>query len=365
VFPIFLFTSIPVLILFYSGEGIELSYSNILSEQKSLIGYRYSEAYLKKYKLQKIKDGRRYNIMVVGNSRVLKFRKEMFQKSFYNAGYIIRTINDYTHFIDIIPEEKTPDILLVSLDQFLFNNDLPVNYDRDKILLMQNKKNNNLFSFYYYVDIWKDLLNAKYKIKNIFCAPDRKYYHGLDALVFRRGFRMDGSMSYGLKTPIDEIPDDSIQIRIEQLPEELLLKSVYFRPGKTLNLKAIEILGEFLKKCKQRRIQVIAYLPPIRNVNYGNFIKQRKHEYLKILYPSLKAVCDIYGSELYDFTDPSIIGATDDDFFDELHGREAVSIRILLEMSKNHSEIIKYIKVPNLLVKDMKQAVSRHKVYLD
>ena len=64
---------------------------------------------------------KREKIWVLGTSRVMSYKKEMFETSFYNAGgVVLRTISDYLYFLKSIPKRKYPSILIIGLDQNMF-----------------------------------------------------------------------------------------------------------------------------------------------------------------------------------------------------------------------------------------------------
>ena len=51
-----------------------------------------------------------------------KYVKEMFKTSFYNANDVVnfKIISDYLDFLKNIPQEKFPSILIIGLDQNMF-----------------------------------------------------------------------------------------------------------------------------------------------------------------------------------------------------------------------------------------------------
>ena len=124
--PFVLIFGIMILILFRTGEFFTPLNKLILSNEDYIIGYHFNENYYP-LKWKELTFNERKQVWVLGTSRVMSFRKEMFETSFYNACGTVTYISDYLDFLKKIPKEKYPNILIVGLDQIMFqvSNDSP------------------------------------------------------------------------------------------------------------------------------------------------------------------------------------------------------------------------------------------------
>jgi len=163
--PIILFFLVPSLFLFKATENFNYIDSKIKSGEKYLIGYIYNENNYKYLKWKQLSEEPKHSVVALGTSRVIQFRKEMFNASFYNAGYTVEKISHYKPFLESIPEEKYPDYLLISLDQWMFN---PAWEDSSKPLQKDIWSGAFTFipSFHTCLDVYADLLDKKYSFSD-------------------------------------------------------------------------------------------------------------------------------------------------------------------------------------------------------
>ena len=74
------------------------------------------------YKFQSVL-ARKPEVLVMGSSRVLQFREQFFDKTskFYNAGGPFGTVRHFRIFLESIPQELLPELVVVGLDHHYFN----------------------------------------------------------------------------------------------------------------------------------------------------------------------------------------------------------------------------------------------------
>ena len=62
-------------------------------------------------------------VLLLGSSRVGWIRSTFFNRNVnvYNAGISVQKIGDFTPFLDRIPADKTPKVMIIGLDQRFFN----------------------------------------------------------------------------------------------------------------------------------------------------------------------------------------------------------------------------------------------------
>jgi len=70
--------------------------------------------------------------------------------------------------------------------------------------------------------------------------------------------------------------------------------------------------------------------------------------YVFKLEPKLQPLFEKYGFHLFDFSDASLMGATDEEMIDGIHGSEKTYLRILIEMAKTDSILNSYVSSVDL-----------------
>ena len=123
VLPFVLFFSIPATVLYLSKEIFDIK--EVIDDLKKddtkyLVEWAYSgpTRYLKK-NLALYMDP---EIIVLGSSRTIGFTSEMFlTEKFYNFCNTISRTNWLNEFINIFPPNKNPEIILLGLDPWWFN----------------------------------------------------------------------------------------------------------------------------------------------------------------------------------------------------------------------------------------------------
>ena len=148
---------------------------------------------------------RRPEILVLGSSRTMQFRAEMFggqAASFYNAGGMIHSIGDIDQFLDLLPQDATPRMVIIGLDFWWLNADFPrlrVNsfatdakedgtyrWQGHASVLSEFARNPGLF-----LDLVTHGFGKKRNVNAI----------GALALFRQSGFRIDGSKRFDLRIP--------------------------------------------------------------------------------------------------------------------------------------------------------------------
>ncbi len=347
-----------MLALYNSGENYRDIDDTIL-EDEYFIGYGYNESNYRYLKFKSLSDLPRKEVVALGSSRVLQYRKQMFATSFYNAGYTIDGIKEFAVFMKAIPKEKYPKYLIISLDQWMFNK----NWDD----LSEDKKPEYWSgSFTKNADIktitnvWGDILKGKYGIT--FEKSDVKKI-GLNANVNNKGFRSDGSMYYGSQIEMllnnDENAND---FNYSETLNRIKKGKSRFEYGDEVNEEALEALDKFLLFCKQNDIYVIGFLPPYADKVNAKMAETGKYSYIKEIYPKAKPYFEKYNFEFYNFTHLSDVGSGDSETIDGFHGSETAYLRILIKMLEEGSALKNTTSLPKLK-NDLESRKNGYSVY--
>ena len=343
--PIISFLLVPVISLWSYKENFYNIDEVIQTGQPKLIGYAYNEKNYKYLKYKSIEQGPQQDILAVGSSRSLQFRSEMFSQKFYNAGYTITNIKDFLPFLKLIPKEKHPEVLIINLDQWMFNKTF------DPLKANPNKTQwTDAFTEYpdynTIMGVWKDIFNKKYPIINP--NTDKKY--GLNAVVNNKGFRKDGSMFYG--NQIEKlISNDSTanDYQFKDTFKRIKNGDNRFEYGNDFNKETLPIIEELLRYCNENNIKLIAYLPPYAPDVYEKLKASGNYKFMDSIYKELQPYFQEYNAEVFDFSNGLVINSNNEEFVDGFHGGEKTYARMLLKMLENQSVLKEYVNADVLV----------------
>lgn len=361
ILPLFLFLVPPFYILKHSGENFNDLDAAIKSNKKKIIGYSYNEKNYRYLKWKKLMVEKRYEVIALGSSRVLQFRKNMFESSFYNAGYTISGVEDFVPFLKSIPKEKHPKYVIIGLDQWMFNE----NWDDISII---KKASFWTEAFHKNPDIktikatWNDLLASKYNF-NISNRKNEIELIGLNACVNNVGFRNDGSMEYGndieKRIAKDSTANDYNFMDTFSRIEE---GRIQFKYGNKINPKAVSELEKLLSYCRTNGIYVVAFFPPFADAVNQKMNDSKKFSYKDGLYKRCNPILKKYSFELYDYSNLKTVNSNDSEVIDGFHGGEVTYTKMLLHMLKSGSRL-KEVSNPEKLNSDLNNPINRYIVY--
>ena len=287
------------------------------------------------------------DVAVLGTSRVLQFRAQMFRDPdrFYNAGAAAPTVWDLRSFLRDIPQDRQPKLLIVGLDQYLFNPNFaefrktaPAT-ETSWVDIVQTSR----------WTVYGDYTSGKFTLSALFRENRNDVRLGLNAIINNNGFRNDGSYHYGkyLANPRDPANEDldfrDTLTRIEKGDRR-------FEYGRRASPEAARELEAFLQLCRARGIHVVAFLPPFAHEVYARIMNLGdRYGYFRDLRSVLPAMFERYGYALFDFSDLQAVGASDLETIDGFHASERAYLRVLLEMQERDSVLRRYVADPAAL----------------
>lgn len=351
--PLILIAGLPCAILLRSGENFA-DLGRVVdqcSQQKFLVGYAWNEQNYGYLKYRRIETQPRRSVLALGSSRVLGFRSEMFRSSFYNAGYTITGAGDFETFLRQLPEAKLPDVLLIGLDQWMFNPDYSTSSGAASSDLWTSNQSSNIHSGLrtipkVYKDLFRGKLNRAVLLGDV---AGEVIPVGLNAVNLGIGFRNDGSFSYG--NQVTRLLADDPAARDYNFEETLgrVRRGAHrFNFGNTLDPAAIASLKRLRDFCRSRQIRVVAFLPPFTDRVYGELLNDGQHDYLRLLEPTLRRGLAAVDFELHAFSSMAACGATDRDAIDGFHGGELVYVRMLQRMIESSSVLTEHLDAVRL-----------------
>ena len=363
--PLIIVFLIPVVFLFMSGENYKSIDDTVKSKNNYLIGYAYNESNYRYLKQIELEYRHPQHIIALGSSRVLQFRDKMFTKPFYNAGYTISSISDFIPFIESNLENKRPEVLLIALDQWMFNE----NWDNLEDYNMSDKQWNSSFNYKASIgtifNVWSDIFSGKYGFEVLVGSTEQSRQNkiGLNAIVNNKGFRKDGSIFYG-----DQIhkllSNDSTANDFGYLDTYSRIENGNrrFEFGAKVNDKAIQALSDLLLFCKRRNIYVVAFLPPFANKVNLKMNQSKNYFYMDSIYSKSIELFEKHQFELWDLSNLSKYNSNDDEMIDGFHGSEVAYLKMLIYMIENGSEL-KHVTNINKLKHDLNDRQNNYSVY--
>lgn len=321
----------PAWVLEISGEFISIEgvVNRFLLPHPALVGLAYSDT-TASIKLKAVQTATP-KVVALGTSRVMPFRSDFFQGSFFNAGGGARVLEDFQKFMDRLAPGEEPRLLIVGLDQKFFN----PNWDVPKIdIFRETERPTPPFwrLFHAWDKVYLDWLIRKFQVSDLTRShPDGVERVGLAAIVRNYGYRNDGSHQWDWA----EAHEDDLQ-HIAQNTD------VYVR-GNALSKKAFAELDSFLSQCQRRGIYVAGFLPPFSPAVY-HALEKENADYAFVFESAdrLRPLFKRYGFAFEDFTDPARFHLEDKGFVDGQHASERAQQHLWSTWIERESRLRKF-----------------------
>ncbi len=332
--PFLVYFSLPSLILGLSRELVPTA--EILevhnSNPNSLIGLAYSNPveHLKFHSSL----FRKADVLVLGTSRTMQFRSFFFKENvnFYNAGGGVERLKQFLYFIREFQPENQPKILLIGLDQFMFNKKFDPLADKNYSIDYKDKYSLINYVFGSGFQVWKDVFNKKINWDSLQTSKFERY--GMNAIQNDNGFRSDGSYRYGQTINYPEKAED---YQFKDTYKRIKDGNRRFEYADSLNPDALVVIHDILMECQKRKISLVAFLPPYAPSILRKMEETKKYYYLNQIKPALEPIFSKYNFPLFDFTS-KIKDSTplnDSSFIDGFHGSEVVYLQLMNVIAHN------------------------------
>ncbi len=362
--PLIIGFGFPVSVLFITGENFRELDSIVEEGDDYLIGFAYFEDNYKYLKQTELENRASVTVSALGTSRVLKFRDKMFSKPFYNSGYTVSKIYDFAPFIENNLKDKNLEILILGLDQWMFNENCHDLLDYDKTNLEWSAQFESKPPSSSLYNVWKDVYKGKYGLEILFSnLNNEKTKLGLNAIVNNKGFRKDGSMLYGNQivklinkdtTANDYNFSDSFS-RIENGERG-------FEYGIDVNPRSLDVLNDLLDYCKNHNIFIVGVLPPFADGVNNKMKESEKFYYMDSIYSKALPVFEKYGFELWDNTHLNKFNSNDSEIIDGFHAGEVAYLKMLIHMIENNSKLKEYTNLSQLK-NQLENRINNYTVY--
>lgn len=337
-----IFYIFPVAVLFIGRETFS-GHDAVLQQQKhpeALVGYAYGVQSFIPYK-EALVTGRDANVIALGTSRVMQFRKEFFkdQDRFANAGGAATSFTDVKNFIDFLPNDGKKRFVILGFEKEFF-----LKTPQETGVRKGDSAENNTPKRIAYLllastrRIYIDTL-SKYSITSLWNLSKNNNDVGIMATVEDDGFRSDGSRLYKniKKTDLESWAKNEIHIRAGEYRDDK-----YTAPTDDLSIQNnLEMLSTILETCKKKNITLIGFNEPYPTEAY-NAIQESSDTSRKIMNEIPKEVSKMFSQYSFPFYDLSKIdtfGGSDREFIDNIHGSDLMNARIVLFMGTHNKEV--------------------------
>ena len=350
--PLICYLIFPSLLFYFSGEFFcDIKTLNEANDNRhSLVGYMRTQENYRKIKLEKVLNDNTYDVWALGSSRVLQFREQMFSSSFYNLGWMISPMSDVKTFLKTIPKDKLPKVIILGLDQWMFN-EVWVN--------KASLKNQNHWeeAFRYFPNIrdvnsvYSEIFNGQLQyIETLKKAVNSQNKYGLSALVKNSGIRFDGSMNYGEKIEfLVNTKNIDYSLEFEDTINRIKNGNRRFNYGANPRQETFAELSEVFDILKKNNVELISFFPPFSKIVHDKINEENtRYNYINKSVEKLNNLFTANGFEFWDYSNPSTIKSNNDEFIDGFHAGELTHAKILFNMSENGSAIKKYINYDSL-----------------
>lgn len=363
--PVILVLIPPMLVLKLSGENYTEIDHLIENKTRYLIGYAYNEPNYKYLKWKEINVRPKQDIIALGSSRILQLREGMFTSSFYNAGYTITGVSDFIPFLKGIPKTKYPKVLLINLDQWMFNDNWRESSENSPDPSKWENSFTKIASLNTQLSVWSDLISRKYGYASLYENKNSNSLVkvGLNAIVNEKGFRNDGSIYYGKQISKLITKDKTANdFNYKETFSKIKKGKRNFAFGNKINKDAIIELDKFLQYCKTNNIYVVSIIPPFAD-KVNEYLKTSgKYTYMDKIYNSCLPVFNKYGFELWDMTFLKKYGSGDIETLDGFHGGEVSYLKMLIFIVENNSTLKDHVNLLKLK-EELKNRTSDYIVY--
>lgn len=347
IIPIVVVLMFPLTTLYTTGENFMNIDATIEKDENYIIGFGLHDQNFNYLKWKNITFKPKHDLLSVGSSRVLKFRKEMFNKTFYNAGYTIKSMYDFRPFLKSFSEEKLPDYLILGIDQWMFKKTEKheirstdfwrksfVKYPRFSILKL----------------VYEGYLDGSLELT--YPKSEGVVKVGLNAFKNNKGFRNDGSMNYGNVIKKIIAKDSTLKdFEFKDTYDRIRQGSVQFSYGASMDTAVLRELDSLLFFCQQKKIEVVGFLPPFADAVNQRLKASNNYHYMDSIYDKSMPIFEKYNYEFWDFSELKKVGSGDNEVLDGFHGSEVTYAKMLIYMNNNHSILAHLINIKDLEAK--------------
>lgn len=326
-------------ILLLSRAGEYRSLQDIVAQQQSGTGFcLYGSVIHNDSFPYKLEGQRRAKAEVVslGTSRVLQFRRAFFRRPFYNMGFAIDSIEKGRKMTEALAADERPKLILLGVEPWWFNRAY-VSAKQDRAPLESVPRMHFLDGVRLaYVMVLRRLSPLRL-LREPSSTGTSRCLIGLQARMTRSGFGPDGSYYYtNLVTGFTRNEDERFQYSRDQI-ETGRKRYLY---GTSIDPLIWNEFVRWMEDLQSQGTEVVVFLPPF-SPSVSRFLKDHGKQYAYI--DDLRTKARTAGIPLLDFLDGNDLGSSDCEFIDGLHGGSVTFARLLLALREQFPALHPYV----------------------
>jgi hypothetical protein len=340
--PFLAWLGFPVFVLWVSGE-LTVPLDAVVARQKNpadpvLFGQAYSNTY-KPFKLRSTQQ-RAPAILALGSSIVMQFRAGFFREpeTFYNAGGAVALAWEFGEFLKEIPEERSPSVILLGLDQCQFNRAWQPALFLSRTSPYRDYREANSLRLIQdnWLPVYKAYGDGKFSMACLAGRPGVGTV-GLRALAEGGGFRNDGSQCFGTIKHLGAAHPACWDYRFKVTFDRVEHNGDRFEYAERISPERVALFLPFLDECRRRKIHVVAFVPPLAPSVWQRMTAKgpKYYGYISQIVPVVGPLLAERGYTLHDFSDAAALGATDAEFLDGYHCGERVNLRMQIVLARD------------------------------
>jgi len=337
--PVLLFLGACEALLWVSGEVVPISMvarRNVPGQPPACFARMLIGQQTARYRCEQVRL-LRPRLLVLGSSRVQRFRHEMFapDAGLYTASGVVSSVADLREFLKALPADYAPKTLLLGVDPWWFNGKV-VEAPGQSVaedLLGDDALNANAH-LYACQKLLKMIMNGGFNIRQLArfgrTPEDGVHRFGLGAWVCG-GFRNDGSNQwFNRNTPATFIDRENPPII-----ERVRTGTVQFVKSTDLDSAKLAEFEALLIGLARRGTHIVGFAPPYSSaVRAGLDADAAHHAYLGAYRQQVSALFARHGWLFQDGLDPARFGLDDRCLEDGFHAMETYHVALLLAISR-------------------------------
>ncbi len=271
-------------------------------------------------------------VIIIGSSRSLTFRKEAFKKKFVNAGGTFGSLAEGERFLTSLLSNQQPKVIFWPLDYWWFNKRYVFwNEGRDQIPENQINQQKLIDPFVWLYD--KKISFSQYSEISLGNLEQLKTYGhsvlGIAALTKGYGFRPDGSLGYFKASQVEstkrlnDLTNNGFNPEIED--------RVFLGCGEFVDEAKWQQFLKLVELIKHKNILLWMWLPPIMPSDYSKIIQVHQTNFLQ----ALEAKFNHEGFKIISYNENDRINLRDVEYLDTWHHGEKTALKILLDLLRH------------------------------
>ncbi len=345
--------SLPTLILWHSGEAWPVQ--NIIKHQKnhdSLWSHGLIDKEIE-YK-RALYLSSKPEIILLGSSRVLQYRQSFFNKPFVNLGRGIR-LADLANETAFLTQNPNLKVVLYGLDYWNYSNQFctrsKIYKDKEKAIGMNS---NNILKFSNIIPreilfVWPMLreqisfLDFFYNLPDFFNNFSERKHLGLRGYYTDKGGYMNDGSNIDLNAFVN--PESYVTLQENEISNIIKAKAPYQLPkGQVPCLEHTQDIVALHKNLKGHGVELIIFIPPLPPAHTGvMLVESHSSKIYNIMMSEMKKLVHEIPVENYLVSSSQVFSKRE--FLDSFHPGEAVSLRILQDLSYKYPFLKNYINL--------------------